>query len=328
MRLRLFEVRLGCAAVLIAGGLWGSPLLAQGPEPPGAAPQEAGEAEAADGAEKQPPEEAVHEDVLAVQTQIASLTAAFNKHDAAAVAAHWTEQGEFITPGNVELKGRAAIQKAYEQYFAANEGVKLDVGEPLLEMHAPSVISERGVAVVGKPDGEPMMTDYVAVHVRTPDGWRIDSIRESDVKIQQSHYEKLRVVESLIGSWASSEDGATVTADYRWTKNENFIVNQFKVFVQDVVSLEGTQIIGWDASAGCIRSWTFDSAGGFGVGRWEPEGNGWKVRGLQVLADGSRASSIQLLEPVDENTIRFRSVAREVDGQVLPNIGPIRVSRQ
>lgn len=326
MSLRLLEVRLlGFAAVLVANGLWGSPVSGQGPE---AAPQEAGQANAENGAADDAAAEAEPEEIQAVRVRIASLTAAFNQRDPAAVAAHWTEQGEFITPGDVALKGRTAIQKAYEQYFAANEDVKLDVGQPLLEMHAPSVISERGVAVVSKPDGEPIMTDYVAVHVRTPDGWRIDSVRESDLEIQPSHYEKLRAIEPLIGSWASSEDGSTVTADYRWTKNENFIVNQFKVFVEDVVSLEGTQIIGWDASAGCIRSWTFDSAGGFGVGRWEPEGDGWKVRGLQVLADGSRASSIQLLEPVDENTIRFRSVAREVDGQVLPNIGPIRVSRQ
>lgn len=273
-------------------------------------------------------DEAESPEVAAVRKQIESLTQAFNKHDAAAVAAHWTEQGEFITPAGEVLQGREAILEAYQKYFENNKEAKLDVGVPAVELHSPSVASERGVARVVSPEGEPSETEYVAVHLKTPEGWKIDSIREDTLIDPVSNYDKLHVLDGLIGAWASSDEDVMVTADYRWTKNGNFIVNQFKVFQEDVVSLEGTQIIGWDAGNSAIRSWVFDSEGGFGVGRWEPHGDGWKVRSLQVLADGSRASSTQLMEPVDDDTLRFRTVGREVGGELLPNVGPVEVVRQ
>lgn len=42
----------------------------------------------------------------------------------------------------------------------------------------------------------------------------------------------------------------------------------FKVSVPSMDDLEGTQVIGWDPAAGTIRSWMFDSDGGFGEGTW------------------------------------------------------------
>ena len=42
--------------------------------------------------------------------------------------------------------------------------------------------------------------------------------------------------------------------------------------------LEGTQVIGWDPAAGTIRSWMFDSDGGFGEGTWSKKDNSWIVK--------------------------------------------------
>src|SRR4051794_190133 len=53
--------------------------------------------------------------------------AAFNKGDAKAVAAFWTEGATYVDQVGQEYKGRAAIQKLYEKVFAENKGSKLAI---------------------------------------------------------------------------------------------------------------------------------------------------------------------------------------------------------
>ena len=77
-----------------------------------------------------------------------------------------------------------------------------------------------------------------------------------------------------------------------------------------------------------IRSWTFDSDGGFGVGRWSNGDGRWTVQTLSVLPDGRRGSSTNVYEIVDKNTVRYRSAGRQVDGELLPSVGPVTVTRR
>ncbi len=63
-----------------------------------------------------------------------------------------------------------------------------------------------------------------------------------------------------------------------------------------ILKPRGSQIIGWDPYAQTIRSWLFDSDGGFGVGRWTPAGNRWTVKTLSVLPDGRRGSATNIYE--------------------------------
>src|SRR5690606_4732441 len=100
------------------------------------------------------------------------------------------------------------------------------------------------------------------------------------------------------------------------------------VHIEDRVEMEGTQIIGWDPDKQTIRSWLFDSEGGFGVGIWTQKENQWTIRTLQVLANGEKASGINIMTKVDDDTFTFRSLGREVDGILLPGIDEITVVRQ
>ena len=128
------------------------------------------------------------------------------------------------------------------------------------------------------------------------------------------------------GSLTIAED-STVETTCRWTTNRNFIVRSFRVYIADQVDFEGTQLIGWDPSAETIRSWVFDSDGAFGVGRWSGGDGRGTVPTLRVLADGRRATATHVFELLDENTVRFRSVGRQVGGELLPNIEPIVVRK-
>jgi len=267
-------------------------------------------------------------DEKAVRAAIQSYVDTFNKHDAKALAAHWTLTGEFITPAGQQLKGQEQLEQEFAANFADSKDVKLEVLEPTLQFLSPNVVVEHGTAIVTRGEEEPQETDYQAIHVRTAKGWKMDSVRETESLKPQSHYDNLKELEWMIGEWVDADEEATVETSCKWTKNQNFITRSFNVVINEEVGLEGTQIIGWDPSLQTIRSWMFDSEGGFGVGAWSKNAGGWIVRGLRVTPDGGRGSSTTVIEQNDDDTYTTRIVGRQLDGELLPNIGPITVRRK
>ena len=75
--------------------------------------------------------------------------------------------------------------------------------------------------------------------------------------------EALDQLDWMIGTWTDGDENTTVRTVCEWAKNHTFITRSFKAFVDGKIDLEGTQVIGWDPAAGRIRSWVFDSDGGF-----------------------------------------------------------------
>jgi hypothetical protein len=80
--------------------------------------------------------------------------------------------------------------------------------------------------------------------------------------------------------------------------------------------------------AGRIRSWIFDSEGGFGEGVWQRDGNQWTVQYKSTQADGSQSSSTNVYTLLDDHTFTWKSVDRQVDGQLQPDIVEVPVYRQ
>lgn len=138
----------------------------------------------------------------------------------------------------------------------------------------------------------------------------------------------LDVLGWMVGTWIDEGEDATVVTKCSWTKNHKFLKRSFTVKTDDDVTLEGDQFVGWDPIANQIRSWTFDSEGGIGEGRWIQDGNRWLVKSSFVLADGARASSLNVYTHVDDNTIRWQSTNREIAGELQPNIPEVTVVRQ
>lgn len=138
----------------------------------------------------------------------------------------------------------------------------------------------------------------------------------------------LEELEWMIGKWVDEGENSKITTSCSWTTNRKFLTRSFSVAIAGKVSLEGTQFIGWDPIAGRIRSWTFDSEGGFGQGRWIKDGNRWLVKTSFVLASGERASAVNVITYVNPDTFRWQSIAREVAGELLPNIPEVTVVRQ
>src|SRR5262249_19646836 len=57
------------------------------------------------------------------------LRQAIGKSDADAVAAFWTDGGEYVSSEGEVIRGRKALVTAYKEFFARNKGVKVQ-GKP------------------------------------------------------------------------------------------------------------------------------------------------------------------------------------------------------
>ncbi|MCC9609143.1 nuclear transport factor 2 family protein [Blastopirellula sp. JC732] len=318
------------ARILLALLLLSTPVYAQDAAPTAkpateaAKPDKPADAASAEVAEKAP----VSEDETAILAAIESYVIAFNKGDAATLASHWTPEGVFTTPSGETLKGRKALTDSFAAYFSENKEAKIELLETAVSLVSPSVANEVGIARVIVPGGEPTDTTYAAIHVKTSEGWKIDSIAEQEPEeLAPTHYDQLKELEWMVGQWVDADENSSIESTTQWTKNRNFITTSFKVTIEGVVEFEGTQIIGWDPYAQTIRSWLFDSDGGFGAGRWTNQGDRWTVQTINVLSDGRRGTATNIYEKIDENTMRFESIGRQVDGELMPSIEPVTVTR-
>ncbi|MHC4402107.1 MAG: YybH family protein [Planctomycetota bacterium] len=277
-------------------------------------------------AQKSKPQNA---DETAIRKTVGSYSAAFNRHDAEGVAAHWWEDGEFLPPSGKHLKGRDAIQKEFEAFFKKTPNVRARVAVQSIRVTGPNQAVERGTVRVLRLDEPPSETSYIARHEKRDGVWKIKSIREMvPPPAAPSHYEQLKPLEWLIGEWVDRDEDSTIDTVCQWTKNRNFITRSFRVSIRGQLELEGTQVIGWDPANSQIRSWLFDSDGCFGQAAWRQKDERWVIQASRVLAGGEKASSVNVITRVDDDTFTWQSLNREVDGELLPNIEEVTVVRK
>lgn len=143
-----------------------------------------------------------------------------------------------------------------------------------------------------------------------------------------SHYEQLKDLDWLAGNWVDTSENVDANFAYKWGKNKNFFTQNFSIKISGNDELEGEQIICWDPIEKKIRGWIFDSDGGFGNSVWTKQGNNWCSNMIFILPDGKKASATHIYTKMDDNTYAFSANNRDIDGDVLPNIGPYKVIRK
>ena len=264
----------------------------------------------------------------AIRKSASSYMEAFNKHDAKALADHWSPDAVYTnrTTGE-EVVGRAAIAEQFTALFKEQPELKLEVTVTSVQFVSPNVAIEQGTAKMLAPNAEPDETAYSAVNVKRDGVWLLDRVTDKSKEATPSHYPQLKVLEWMVGHWTTHADDAQVEVDCNWTKNQNFLTRTFKLSIDDD-SFSGMQIIGWDPAAKAIRSWTFDSNGTFAEATWEHRGGRWFIRNRGTLPDGGAATMINVMKQVDENSFTWQTVERTAGGELLPNIDEILIVRQ
>lgn len=263
-----------------------------------------------------------------IRKNVASYLEAFRQQNPKALAAHWAEDAEYTNPLGHTIKGRDAIEREFSRMLTDMGKVDIDVTIDSIEFERSDRAIEIGSVLVTKEGETPTESSYQAVHVKVGDQWLLKKVSESDPDAIPTHYEALKDLEWMIGTWGDEKDDIKFEAVCSWDEHKNFMTHTFTVSVSGQKELEGNLIIGWDPAKQKIRSWMFDSDGGFGEGTWKRDGNRWIVYSSSILPDGRKGSSINIYKYIDQNTITWESVNRIVGGELLPNVDAVKVTRK
>jgi uncharacterized protein (TIGR02246 family) len=268
--------------------------------------------------------------IAAVHKTIATLEECFNRGDAKGLSALWASDGDFTAPNGDRIAGREKIEAAFREFFAAHKNSKLQLLVVDVRLVTPDVAAVDALSKMTPAphdvEGEPRS----AVLLVLRDGrWLIDSIRET-VCVSTSHYGNLKDLAWMAGDWAcmvGGSSGVPAHSTCDWTANGSFMIRKFSIGENGGV-MGGTEVIGWDPRAHRIRSWVFESDGGFGESEWTHDANHWTIKYKGVLPNGADVSATHVLTHVDADTHTLESTDRMINGQKRPDIAKITIKRQ
>jgi uncharacterized protein (TIGR02246 family) len=269
-------------------------------------------------------------DEATIRANAAKYVESYNRRDSRTMASMWSPEAVYIDSETGEKAiGHDAIAKQLDDEFAGAEDAKLTIQIDSIDFVSPNVAVEKGTAEVTYSKQKPEKTEYTAVHVKRDGKWMLDRVTEvPEPSPPPSNYEHLKELDWMIGSWIDQDDNATIQTDCEWTKNRNFMTRSFAVAVGDKVNASGMQIIGWDPIAKAIRSWVFDSNGGYSDGKWKQKGKSWIVQQTGVLADGGKTTATHIYKQVDADSFTWKAIDRTVDGEMQPNIDEVLIVRK
>ena len=264
-----------------------------------------------------------------IRQAVETYVTAFNAGDAKGLAALWSPEAVYTNPlTGVEATGRAAIEKQFAANFAMAKGAKLEAKTESIRFVSPSVAIEQGTAKVTTPKESPEETEYSAVYVKRDGQWLLDRVTEEEPFKPHSNYERLKELEWMVGNWIDQDDNGKIETEVSWAKNQNFLIRSFTISVGQRINQSGMQVVGWDAANKKIRSWVFDSEGGFGEGVWSKKGNAWHVQMTGTANDGRKVSSVNIITKENNDQFTWQIVNGQIGDELLPNTDAVLVVRQ
>jgi len=253
---------------------------------------------------------------------------AFEQGDANAVAAMWSEDGDYIDLTGRHLEGRTAIKNAFADFFNENKGSKLRIDVVSLRFVTPDTAIEDGITSLTFADGSPPnQARYTNVHVKKNGQWLLQSVREAPY-VSSGNYEHLRGLEWAVGEWVDEGNGPEVDhVRFEWSEDGNFLISTQDVTVKDTLISRATEWIAWDPTGQQVRSWSFVTDGTVGQGSWSNDGDQWMIKTSAILANGKKLTATNIVTREDPDTITWQSKDRTLDGTVLPDVDKVRMKR-
>jgi hypothetical protein len=135
-------------------------------------------------------------------------------------------------------------------------------------------------------------------------------------------------MEWLIGEWVEASGEAVIHSIAEWAPAKKFIFRTFTAIQKDRINVHGTEIITWDPATETIRSWVFESDGGFGERTYTKKDDRWIAKCTGTMHDGNKMSSVNIFRLIDANRMAWQSTNRDIGGQLRPNTDEIIVVRK
>jgi uncharacterized protein (TIGR02246 family) len=259
----------------------------------------------------------------AIKRASQEFAAAFAKGDASAVAALWTEQGEYQDDRGVLLRGPTDIAKAFAAVFKEHSGNRVEVRPASIRFLARDAAIEEGL-MRNLPAGAglPTSTLYSTLLVREDGRWLMAQAREWG-----TGQDRLEDLEWLLGTWQATSKDREVTVTFENDKKRPQIIGEITKEENGKVVATATWKIGIDPQRRLLRSWHFDEDGGHGQALWRRDGNRWVLESSGVLADGTPTAAPDVLTRVQADQLVWNSRDRVLGDASLPDAVPLKLTR-
>ncbi len=248
-------------------------------------------------------------------------TQAFAARDVKRLGALFTPEAEYIDGAGTVFHGRAAIEAEYTASFEIEPPGTLDIELVSIRPIANGVLVEDGVSTFKPKEGEATSrVHYSATHVKQADGsWLLASVRETSAPIMSAH-DRLTVFTWLVGKWHEDVGGSSVTTEWKWSEDGNFLISEFVIRTPLEQEWKGTHRIGWDAERKQFRSWVFESNGGAMEGWWQKSNEGaWSVSLNGIDDEGTRLSARLTYTGDGKDALIVTQEQRVRSGENLPD---------
>jgi uncharacterized protein (TIGR02246 family) len=263
----------------------------------------------------------------AIRAAAEQFVAAFNQHDAKAVAALWAVDGDYLDEAGTLSAGREAIEKYYADVFATEPAATIAVTVDAIRMLGPDTAIEDGsAAVTATPHAAPILGRYTAVHVKRDGAWQMASVRELKAE-SAAAADPLEDLAWMVGTWRAEHLGAEMEIDVRWLANKAFVEATYSQRVGETATPTATQIIGINPGTGRIMSWMFSGDRGIAMGDWTSSDSGWTIDYQGVRGDGAPTTAVNTLFRQNDALV-WKSTNRVVAGVAVPDSEEVVLKRK
>ncbi len=248
---------------------------------------------------------------------------AFNKRDLEAMSGLFDPQARVVDEDGQALEGIEDIRQRFAIAFEANPNLKVDFQTDNIRFITPEVAVEEGRARAIEGRSESITSGmHTVIYVKRDGAWKILAVRDQpsvgdEANRPRAHLEELAW---MVGEWVDESDGGVVKTSCAWSEDGNYLLRSFTVHIDGKRTMNGTQRIGWDAQREQIRSWVFDSDGGFAEGMWtRGADNQWIIKATGTTAAGDTVTATNIITREHPDTMRWQSVDRTMAGEALPD---------
>lgn len=249
----------------------------------------------------------------AIRKTVADYCEAFNKGDVQAIANYWAQDAEYTSDTGTETKGRAAISAMFRKFLAEHKGAKMNLTIKSVRFLRSDVALGEGMSEVTTAEGSDKGR-FTAAWVKSDGHWLLTSAR--DLPSEGEAVNPAHGLNWIAGQWQSEGKGTPVSMTAKSVLGKMFMQLEFAIKRPDG-DLTVLYLFGYDPVSDQVKSWTFDSAGGYGEALWTREGNQWVGQAAGVLPDGGSGTTTYVVKYVDDDNFVLVMRDREVAGQPL-----------
>ena len=255
-----------------------------------------------------------------LRREMEATVKAFNAADPSGMASLFMEKGELVDENGNVYTGRAEITALFKTFFEKFPKAVMAIEVTSVRSIGDSLAVEEGVRQITAEEGsaEAQMR-YVVVRAKVGGTWPIASYREFADDPFPTAQEMLQPLAFLVGDWVDESPEGRTAISYRWSEDGNYILGDYVLTIGGEPSSSSSQRIGWDSVEGVLRSWTFDSDGGFSHGEWTPIDDGWVAKTVATMPDASTASATVMFTVKDQDHFVVRSTDRIMGGNEEPD---------